>query len=97
MVIAFWQSLAAFCIARAETATLPKNEFIIKHMRALLFDLQRRQEQKTWINSHLGLPRWFMISAALFGDDGIDTIGNNELTNTTMSNFQSCFRDITIL
>ncbi len=41
----------ALCTAIAETIALAKPVVKIKHMRALLFDLQCKQEQETMINS----------------------------------------------
>jgi hypothetical protein len=45
------QSIVALCTAMTETIALTKLVVKIKHMRALLFDLQCRQEQETMINS----------------------------------------------
>ena len=53
-VVAYYsgrQSIVALCTAMAETIALTKLVVQIKHMRALLFDLQCRQEQETIINS----------------------------------------------
>ena len=53
-VVAYYsgrQSIVALCTAMAETIALAKLVVKIKHMRALLFDLQCRQEQETMINS----------------------------------------------
>ena len=45
------QSIVALCTAMAETIALAKLVVKVKHMRALLFDLQCRQQQETMINS----------------------------------------------
>jgi hypothetical protein len=53
-VVAYYsgrQSTIALCTAMAETIALTKLVVKVKHMRAILFDLQCRQEQKTLINS----------------------------------------------
>jgi hypothetical protein len=53
-VVAYYsgrQTTVALCTAMAETIALAKLVVKIKHMRALLFDLQCRQEQETQINS----------------------------------------------
>jgi hypothetical protein len=53
-VVAYYsgrQSIVALCTAMAETIALAKLVVKIKHMRALLFDLQCKQEQETMINS----------------------------------------------
>jgi hypothetical protein len=53
-VVAYYsgrQSIVALCTAMAETIALTKLVVKIRHMRALLFDLQCRQEQETIINS----------------------------------------------
>ncbi len=53
-VVAYYsgrQSIVALCTAMAETIALTKLVVKIKHMRALLFDLQCRQEPETIINS----------------------------------------------
>ncbi len=53
-VVAYYpgrQSIVTLCTAMAETIALTKLVAKIKHMRALLFDLQCRQEQETMINS----------------------------------------------
>jgi hypothetical protein len=53
-VVAYYsgrQSTVALCTAMAETIALAKIVVKIKHMRAILFDLQCRQEQETMINS----------------------------------------------
>jgi hypothetical protein len=45
------QSTVVLCTAMAETMALAKIAVKIKHMRAILFDLQCKQEQETMINS----------------------------------------------
>jgi hypothetical protein len=53
-VVAYYsgrQSTVALCTAMAETIALAKLVVKVKHMRALLFDMQCRQEQETMINS----------------------------------------------
>jgi len=53
-VVAYYsgrQSIVALCTAMAETIALAKLVVKIKHMRALLFDLQCKQEQETMIHS----------------------------------------------
>jgi hypothetical protein len=53
-VVAYYsgrQSTIAVCTAMAETIALTKLVVKVKHMRAILFDLQCRQEKKTLINS----------------------------------------------
>jgi hypothetical protein len=53
-VVAYYsgrQSIVALCTAMAETIALAKLVVKVKHMRALLFDLQCRQQQETMINS----------------------------------------------
>jgi hypothetical protein len=53
-VVAYYsgrQSIVASCTVTAKTIALTKLVVKIKHMRALLFDLQCRQEQETIINS----------------------------------------------
>ncbi len=53
-VVAYYsgrQSTVALCTAMAETIALAKLVVKVKHMRAILFDLQCRQKQKTLINS----------------------------------------------
>jgi hypothetical protein len=53
-VVAYYsgrQSTVALCTAMAETIALAKLVVKVKHMRALLFELQCRQEQETLINS----------------------------------------------
>jgi hypothetical protein len=45
------QSIVALCTAMAETIALAKLVVKVKHMRALLFDLQCRQHQETMIYS----------------------------------------------
>ncbi len=45
------QSTVALCTGMAETIALAKLVVKVKHMRALLFDMQCRQEQETMINS----------------------------------------------
>ena len=53
-VVAYYsgrQSTVALCKVMAETIALAKLVVKIKHIRALLFDLQCRQEQKTMIHS----------------------------------------------
>jgi hypothetical protein len=50
-VVAGRQSTVALCTAMAETIALAKIVVKIKHMRAILFDLQCRQKQETMINS----------------------------------------------
>jgi hypothetical protein len=53
-VVAYYsgrQSTVALCAAMAETIALTKLVVKIKHMRAILFDLQYRQEQNTFIKS----------------------------------------------
>jgi hypothetical protein len=53
-VVAYYsgrQTTVALCTAMAETIALAILVVKIKHMRALLFDLQCRQEQETQINS----------------------------------------------
>ncbi len=54
VVVAYYsgrQSTVALCTAMAETIALAKIVVKIKHMRAILFDLQCRQEQETMIYS----------------------------------------------
>ena len=53
-VVAYYsgrQSTVALCTAMAETIALAKLVVKVKHMRALLFDMECRQEQETMINS----------------------------------------------
>ena len=53
-VVAYYsgrQSTVALCTAMAETIALAKLAVKIKHMRAILFDLQCRQDQNTMIHS----------------------------------------------
>jgi hypothetical protein len=53
-VVAYYsvrQSIVALCTDMAERIALTKLVVKIKHLRALLFDLQCRQEQETIINS----------------------------------------------
>ncbi len=53
-VVAYYsgrQSTVALCTAMAELIALAKIVVKLKHMRAILFDLQCRQEQETMINS----------------------------------------------
>jgi hypothetical protein len=53
-VVAYYsgrQSTVALCTAMAETIALAKLVVKVKHMRALLFDLQCKQVQTTLINS----------------------------------------------
>ncbi len=45
------QSIVALCTAMAETIALAKLVVKIKHTRALLFDLQCKQEQETMITN----------------------------------------------
>ncbi len=45
------QSTVALCTAMAETSVLAKLIVKVKHMRAILFYMQCRQEQETMINS----------------------------------------------
>ncbi len=45
------QSIVALCTAMTETIALAKLVVTIKHTRALLFDLQCRQEQETIADS----------------------------------------------
>jgi hypothetical protein len=51
VVVAYYSGRESLCTAMAETIALAKLVVKIKHMRALLFDLQCRQEQKTMIHS----------------------------------------------
>ena len=53
-VVAYYfgrQSIVALCTAMVEIIALAKLVVKIKHMRALLFELQCRQKQETMINS----------------------------------------------
>ncbi len=57
-VVAYYsgrQSTVALCTAMAETIALAKIVVKIKYIRAILFDLQCRQEQETMINSTCAL------------------------------------------
>jgi hypothetical protein len=45
------QSTVSLCTAMAETIAVAKLVVKVKHMRALLFDMQCKQEQETMINS----------------------------------------------
>jgi hypothetical protein len=47
------QSIVALCTAMEETIALDKLVVRVKHMRAILFDLQCRQKDRTLINSTL--------------------------------------------
>jgi hypothetical protein len=71
-VVAYYsgrQSIVALRTAMAEIIALTKLAVKIKHMRALLFDLQCRREQETMINS---APVWVDNTAAIAVATGKD-------------------------
>jgi hypothetical protein len=83
-VVAYYsgrQSTVALCTAMAETIALAKIVVKIKNMRAILFDLQCRQEQETMINSTCV---WVDNTAAIAVATG------NDFTHETVTHVGVC-------
>jgi hypothetical protein len=83
-VVAYYsgrQSIVALCTAMAETIALAKLVVKVKHMRALLFGLQCRQQQETMINSTCA---WVDNTAAIAVATG------NDFTHETVNSCEAC-------